>query len=94
MRADVTKIFCALGDGTYGMELWRVDYTDIEGQTDYWLTFGAFITRASMLGARVEWHNMKKSCEQCKRRNAQAGHPVDDMEIERLAHEFAVWLEH
>ena len=57
-------------------------------------TFGAFITRASMLGARVEWHNMKKSCEQCKRRNAQAGHPVDDMEIERLAHEFAVWLEH
>jgi len=37
---------------------------------------------------------MKKSCEECKRRNAQAGHPVDDMEIERLAHEFAVWLEH
>ena len=57
-------------------------------------TFGAFITHASLLGAKVEWHNMKKSCEQCKRRNAQAGHPVDDMEIERLAHEFAVWLEH
>ena len=57
-------------------------------------TFATFMTRASMLGARVEWHNMKKSCEQCKRRNAQAGHPVDDMEIERLAHEFGVWLEH
>lgn len=42
MRADVTKIFCALGDGTYGMGLWRVDYTDIEGQTDYWLTFGVY----------------------------------------------------
>ena len=42
MRADVTKIFCVLGDGTYGMDLWRVDYTDIEGQTDYWLTFGVY----------------------------------------------------
>lgn len=42
MRADVTKIFCVLGDGTYGMDLWRVDYTDIEEQTDYWLTFGVY----------------------------------------------------
>ena len=42
MRADVTKISCVLGDGTYGMDLWRVDYTDIEGQTDYWLTFGVY----------------------------------------------------
>ena len=42
MRANVTKIFCALGDGTYGIDLWRVDYTDIEGQTDYWLTFGVY----------------------------------------------------
>ena len=42
MRADVMKIFCVLGDGTYGMDLWRVDYTDIEGQTDYWLTFGVY----------------------------------------------------
>ena len=57
-------------------------------------TFATFMARAQMLGARVEWHNMKKSCEECKRRNAQAGHPVDDMEIERLAHEFGVWLEH
>ena len=24
------------------MDLWRVDYTDIEGQTDYWLTFGVY----------------------------------------------------
>ena len=57
-------------------------------------TFATFMARAQMLGARVEWHNMKKSCEECKRRNAQAGHPVDEMEIERLAHEFGVWLEH
>ena len=42
MRADVTKIFWLLGDGTYGMDLWRVDYTDIEGHTDYWLTFGVY----------------------------------------------------
>lgn len=56
-------------------------------------TFSAFMTRARMLGARVEWHNMKKSCEECKRRNAQMGHPVDEMEIERLAHKFALWLE-
>lgn len=56
-------------------------------------TFSAFMTRAQMLGARVEWHNMKKSCEECKRRNAQMGHPVDEMEIERLAHKFALWLE-
>ena len=42
MRAYVTKILCVLGDGTYGMDLWRVDYTDIEGQTDNWLTFGVY----------------------------------------------------
>jgi len=56
-------------------------------------TIGFFMGRASMLGANVEWHNMKKSCEECKRRNAQMGHPVDDMEIERLAQQYRVWLE-
>lgn len=56
-------------------------------------TFSAFMVRASRLGASVEWHNMKKSCEECKRRNAQVGHPVDDMEIERLAQQYRHWLE-
>ena len=60
MRADVTKIFCALGDGTYGIDLWRVDYTDIEGQTDYWLTFGVYereeVTR--IVKSQIEEGNM------------------------------------
>jgi hypothetical protein len=42
MRANLTSIFCPLGDGSYGIGLWRVDYTDIEGPTDYWLTFGVY----------------------------------------------------
>lgn len=42
MRANLTSIFCPLGDDSYGIGLWRVDYTDIEGPTDYWLTFGVY----------------------------------------------------
>ena len=53
---------------------------------------GIFMVRAQLLGARVEWHNMQQSADQCKRRNAERGHPVDDMEIERLAHDYALWL--
>lgn len=55
-------------------------------------TFGVFMARARMLNARVEWHTMSAGADECKRRNAQAGHPVDDMEIERLAQDYAVWL--
>ena len=57
-------------------------------------TFTLFMARAQMMKARVEWHNMNQTVEQCKRRNAERGHPVDDMEIERLAHEFRHWLKH
>ena len=57
-------------------------------------TFSVFMARAQMMKCRVEWHNMNVSLDEAKRRNAQAGHPVDDMEIERLAHEYAVWLKH
>ena len=53
---------------------------------------GIFMARAQMMKAKVEWHNMNQTAEQCKRRNAQRGHPVDDMEIERLAREFAAAL--
>lgn len=42
MRSEVTKILCVIGDGTYGIDLWRVDYTGIEEPTDYWLTFGVY----------------------------------------------------
>lgn len=49
---------------------------------------GIFMARAQMMKAKVEWHNMNQTAEQCKRRNAQRGHPVDDMEIERLAYEY------
>ena len=55
-------------------------------------TFSLFLGRASILGARVEWHNMDVSLDESKRRNAQMGHPVDDMELERLAHDHAAWL--
>ena len=55
-------------------------------------TFGLFMARAQMMKCRVEWHNMNQTAEQCKRRNAQRGHPVDDMEIERLAQKYALWL--
>ena len=57
-------------------------------------TFSVFMARAQMMKCRVEWHNMNVSLDEAKRRNARLGHPVDDMEIERLAHEYAVWLEH
>jgi len=53
---------------------------------------GIFMTRARMLKCHVEWHNMRQTVEECKRRNAERGHPVDDMEIERLAREFAAAL--
>lgn len=55
-------------------------------------TTGVFMARAQLLGASVKFHNMKKSADECKRRNAQLGHPVDDMEIDRLAHDYALWL--
>lgn len=57
------------------------------------LTFNIFITRALFLGCQIEWHNMNKNIDECKRRNAELGHPVDDMEIERLYKEWKVWLE-
>ena len=55
-------------------------------------TSGVFLVRASAVKARVEWHNMGVSLEEAKRRNAQMGHPVDDMELERLAKQFAPML--
>ena len=56
------------------------------------MTFSVFMARAQMMKCRVEWHNMNVSLEEAKRRNALAGHPVDDMELERQAHDFGVWL--
>lgn len=53
------------------------------------MTFNIFVARAQQEGASVEWHNMGRSAAECKRRNAQMGHPVADMEIDRLAQEFA-----
>ena len=55
-------------------------------------TFSIFMARANMLGARVEWHNMDVSLDEVKRRNARLGHPVDDMELERLVHDHGIWL--
>lgn len=55
-------------------------------------TVGLFLSHAQMSGAHVEWHAMNVSPEECKRRNAAAGHPVDDMEIDRLAKAYAPWL--
>lgn len=57
-------------------------------------TFSMFLARAAKAGATVEWHNMRQTPDECKRRNAQRGHPVDDMEIERLSQEWQQWLEH
>lgn len=55
-------------------------------------TIGLFIGRAKMLGASVVWQTINTDPEECKRRNAAAGHPVDDMEIDRLAKTYAMWL--
>ena len=55
-------------------------------------TIGLFVARAQMVGATVKWHTMETTPEECKRRNAAAGHPVDDMEIDRLAKAYAPWL--
>ena len=53
---------------------------------------GLFIARAQMAGADIEWHTMDISAEEGKRRNAAAGHPVEDMEIDRLAKVYDLWL--
>lgn len=55
-------------------------------------TWGIFQLRAQQCKAVMEWHNMKVSAEECKRRNAELGHPVSDMEIDRLDELFGEWL--
>lgn len=51
-----------------------------------------FVSRAQVCKARVRWVSMPVDVEESKRRNARAGHPVADMEIERKAERFADWL--
>ena len=55
-------------------------------------SFGIFLGRAQQLGARIVWHNMEQCADECKRRNAQYGHPVDDILIDYLAEKYSVWL--
>lgn len=54
--------------------------------------FQPFLVRAQMLHARVEFHVCEATAEECKRRNAQLGHPVSDMLIDRLAEVYGCWL--
>ena len=56
-------------------------------------SFGIFIARAQQMGARIEWHNMNVSVEECKKRNAELGHPVSDFLIDRYAEKYSIWLE-
>ncbi len=54
--------------------------------------WGLFVARAQQCRAKVEWHYMAVSAEECKRRNTLMGHPVADMLIDRLAERWKDWL--
>ena len=47
-----------------------------------------FLDHANKEGAFIEWHTMETTADECKQRNALAGHPIQDMEIERKAERF------
>jgi hypothetical protein len=54
--------------------------------------YGLFIARAQQLHANIEWKTMGVDVKECKRRNALLGHPVADMELDRLAERWQDWL--
>lgn len=54
--------------------------------------FTIFMGRAQLQKAKVEWHTMGTSVDECKRRNALKEHPVAELVIERKAQRFAEWL--
>ena len=47
-----------------------------------------FIDHANQQGAFIEWHTMETTADECKQRNALAGHPYQDMEIDRKAERY------
>lgn len=54
--------------------------------------WGLIVVRAQECKAKVEWHTMKTTAEECKRRARAAGSHISDMEIDRLAQRWEVWL--
>lgn len=56
--------------------------------------FAPFLLRANLLKAKVTFQTMEADIEDVKRRNAELGHPVRDMELDRLAEHYAMWLKH
>ena len=54
--------------------------------------FAPFTGRASMERARIEWKAINPPLEEIKKRNAQSEHPVREMELDRLAEKYKLWL--
>lgn len=56
------------------------------------LEFGIVLVRAQQCGAKIEWHTMKRTAEECKQRAREMGKPVNEMDIDRLAKKYEAWL--
>ena len=56
------------------------------------LEWGVIIARAQLCHAKVEWQTMKTTAEECKEKARAVDSPISDMEIDRLAKRFDVWL--
>lgn len=81
--AALRLMCCALRNGVDVV----VDECNLHGSE-----WGLFCSRAQQCGANIEWHTMDVGVEECKRRNALLGHPVADMELDRLAERWKDWL--
>lgn len=54
--------------------------------------YNIFVVRAHNAGYKVQWQTMTTDAEECKRRNAERGHPVSDMAIDRKSERWSDWL--
>ncbi len=51
-----------------------------------------FITRAALMYVPMDYVTIRAGIDEIKKRNAQLGHPVNDMVIERMAERYALLL--
>ena len=60
----------------------------IDEENLYEPLYRLFLEHANRLDTFIEWHTMETTPHECKQRNAAAGHPIADMEIDRKAERF------
>lgn len=56
------------------------------------LEFCIVLVRAQQCGAKIEWHTMKRTADECKQRAREMGKEVNEMDIDRLAKKYETWL--